>query len=136
MRAEAGTRELTADAAIAVDGPSLFLEGSLAALGIVALLLIAERSLEPGGPTIPNVDLSHADLSRGGELFRNTTCTILGFGSSGYGLAASTLASSSRLKTTTDDQIPNLSSMADSSAVASFAVLSSAVLNSTLPLWM
>jgi hypothetical protein len=39
-------------------------------------------------------------------------------------LAASTLASSSRLKTTTDDQIPNLSSMADSSAAASFAVSS------------
>ncbi|HEY2673883.1 MAG TPA: NADH-quinone oxidoreductase subunit NuoN [Rugosimonospora sp.] len=49
---EAGTRELTADAAIAVDGPALFLQGSLAALGIVALLLIAERSLEPGGPFV------------------------------------------------------------------------------------
>ena len=72
----------------------------------------------------------------GNSAFRNTTCTILGFGSSGYGLAASTCASSSRLRTTTDDQIPNRSSMADSSAAASFAVSSSAVLNSTLPLWM
>jgi NADH-quinone oxidoreductase subunit N len=49
---ESGTRELTADAAIAVDGPALFLQGSLVALGIVALLLIAERSLEPGGPFV------------------------------------------------------------------------------------
>jgi NADH-quinone oxidoreductase subunit N len=46
---ESGTRELTAASAIAVDGPALFLEGALAVLGIVALLLVAERSLEPGG---------------------------------------------------------------------------------------
>jgi NADH-quinone oxidoreductase subunit N len=49
---ESGTRELTADAAIAVDGPALFLQGALAALGLVALLLIAERTLEPGGPFV------------------------------------------------------------------------------------
>jgi NADH-quinone oxidoreductase subunit N len=49
---EAGVRELTADTAIAVDGPALFLEGALVVLGIVALLLIAERSLEPGGPFV------------------------------------------------------------------------------------
>ncbi|HKT05859.1 MAG TPA: NADH-quinone oxidoreductase subunit NuoN [Rugosimonospora sp.] len=47
--AEAGTRQLTASAAIAVDGPALFLQGALLVLGIVALLLVAERSLEPGG---------------------------------------------------------------------------------------
>lgn len=46
---EAGAHELTASSAIAVDGPALFLEGTLAALGIVALLFVAERSLEPGG---------------------------------------------------------------------------------------
>ena len=99
----------------------------------------------PAECTVSRLPLAAAALSAavirssrslGGEPFRNTTCTILGFGSSGYGLAASTLASSSRLRTTTDDQIPNLSSMADSSAAASFAVSSSAVLNSTLPLWM
>ncbi len=49
---EAGTHELTASAAIAVDGPALFLQGTLAVLGIVALLLVAERSLEPGGPFV------------------------------------------------------------------------------------
>jgi NADH-quinone oxidoreductase subunit N len=49
---QAGTRELTAAAAVAVDGPALFLQGSLLALGIVALLLVAERSLERGGPFV------------------------------------------------------------------------------------
>jgi len=49
---EAGVRELTADKAIAVDGPALFLQGTLIVLGIVALLLVAERSLEPGGPFV------------------------------------------------------------------------------------
>jgi NADH-quinone oxidoreductase subunit N len=49
---EAGTREITAETAIAVDGPALFLEGALCVLGIVALLLVAERSLEPGGPFV------------------------------------------------------------------------------------
>jgi NADH-quinone oxidoreductase subunit N len=49
---EAGTRELTAGAAIAVDGPALFLQGTLVVLGIVTLFLVAERSLEPGGPFV------------------------------------------------------------------------------------
>src|ERR1700755_1431336 len=49
---ESGARKLTANVAIAVDGPSLFLQGTLAVLGIVALLLIAERSLEQGGPFV------------------------------------------------------------------------------------
>jgi NADH-quinone oxidoreductase subunit N len=48
----AGTRELTAESAIAVDGPALFLQGALVILGIIALLLVAERSLEPGGPFV------------------------------------------------------------------------------------
>jgi NADH-quinone oxidoreductase subunit N len=49
---EASVREITAGGAIAVDGPALFLEGTLTVLGIVALLLVAERSLEPGGPFV------------------------------------------------------------------------------------
>lgn len=48
----AGVRELTAASAIAVDGPALFLQGTLVVLGFVALLLVAERSLEPGGPFV------------------------------------------------------------------------------------
>jgi NADH-quinone oxidoreductase subunit N len=49
---ESGARELTAQTAIAVDGPALFLQGVLIVLGIVSLLLVAERSLEPGGPFV------------------------------------------------------------------------------------
>ncbi len=48
----AHVRQLTAGGAVAVDGPALFLEGTLIVLGIVALLLVAERSLEPGGPFV------------------------------------------------------------------------------------
>jgi NADH-quinone oxidoreductase subunit N len=50
--AQAKTRILTAGGAIAVDGPTLFLQGSIVALGIVALLFVAERSLEHGGPFV------------------------------------------------------------------------------------
>jgi NADH-quinone oxidoreductase subunit N len=46
---EAGVRKLTADGAIAVDGPALFLQGAIVVLGIVAILLIGERTLERGG---------------------------------------------------------------------------------------
>jgi len=45
-------RNLTAGTALAVDGPALFLQGTLAVLGIVALLLMAERTLERGGPFV------------------------------------------------------------------------------------
>ena len=50
---EAGKRTLTAGGEIAVDGPALFLQGSIIVLGIVALLLIGERALEAGGPFVP-----------------------------------------------------------------------------------
>lgn len=42
----AGTHELTAAGAIAVDGPALFLQGSIAVLGIASVFLLAERSLD------------------------------------------------------------------------------------------
>jgi NADH-quinone oxidoreductase subunit N len=45
----AGTTELTAAGAIAVDGPALFLQGTLLVLGIMSVLLMAERSLDVGG---------------------------------------------------------------------------------------
>lgn len=50
--AGSGRRPLTAGAAVAIDGPTLFLQGTLLVLGLVALLLIAERSLENGGPFV------------------------------------------------------------------------------------
>ena len=46
---ERDVRKLTIGNAVAIDGPTLFLQGSIVLLGIVALLLIAERSLELGG---------------------------------------------------------------------------------------
>jgi NADH-quinone oxidoreductase subunit N len=41
--------EVTAAGAIAVDGPGLFLQGTIIVLGLVALLLISERTVERGG---------------------------------------------------------------------------------------
>jgi NADH-quinone oxidoreductase subunit N len=50
---QAHTRILTAGGAVAVDGPTLFLQGSIIALGLVALLFVGERSLEAGGAFVP-----------------------------------------------------------------------------------
>jgi NADH-quinone oxidoreductase subunit N len=50
--AQSGRRQFTAAAALSVDGPTLFLQGTLAVLGLVALLLMAERVVEPGGPFV------------------------------------------------------------------------------------
>jgi NADH-quinone oxidoreductase subunit N len=64
-------REITAGGAIAVDGPGLFLEGSILVLGIVALLLIGERTLERGGAFVAqaavtaNTDADRAQAARG-----------------------------------------------------------------------
>ena len=72
-------------------------------------------------PPLAAAALSAAEIrvssSSGGSPLRNTTCTILGFGSSGYGLLASTSASSSRLSTTTEAQIPNPSATVNATAV-------------------
>ncbi len=48
----AGTAELVAEAAVAVDGPALFLQGTLALIGIVAILMLAERSLDDSGGAV------------------------------------------------------------------------------------
>lgn len=40
---------ITASSSVAIDGPALFLQGSLIVLGMIALLLVGERSLERGG---------------------------------------------------------------------------------------
>jgi NADH-quinone oxidoreductase subunit N len=48
----AGTRTITAGGAIAVDGPTLFLQGTIVLLALVALLLVGERRLELGGPFV------------------------------------------------------------------------------------
>ena len=56
--AVAGRRLTTAGDAIAVDGPALFLQGSVIVLGIVAVLLIAERSLERGGAFVSRASVT------------------------------------------------------------------------------
>ncbi len=56
--AVAGRQLTTAGDAIAVDGPALFLQGSVVVLGIVAVLLIAERSLERGGAFVSRASVT------------------------------------------------------------------------------
>ncbi len=71
---ESGTRTITAGRAIAIDGPALFLQGTLVVLGIVALLLVAERSVERGGAFVASAaitagtdaDRAQAEKSDGG----------------------------------------------------------------------
>lgn len=46
---EGNTDTLTAQTAVAIDGPGMFLSAAIIVLGIVSLLLIGERSLETGG---------------------------------------------------------------------------------------
>jgi NADH-quinone oxidoreductase subunit N len=43
----AGTKEVTAGGALAVDGAALFLQATIAGLGALSILLFAERSLDP-----------------------------------------------------------------------------------------
>src|SRR3712207_1771336 len=50
--AVAGTFELTAAGAIAVDGPTLFLQGTIAVLGLAGVLLISEQSLDSSGGSV------------------------------------------------------------------------------------
>ena len=60
-----GTHTITAGGAIAIDGPTLFLQGSILVLGLVALLLMAERSLERGGAFV-----AQAAITAGSEADR------------------------------------------------------------------
>jgi NADH-quinone oxidoreductase subunit N len=64
------TRIVTIGGAIAVDGPTLFLQGAILLLGIVSLLLIGERSLESGGTFVSQAAIpvgSEKDLQQAGS---------------------------------------------------------------------
>ncbi|WP_425560569.1 NADH-quinone oxidoreductase subunit NuoN [Luedemannella flava] len=63
--ASEGKAVITAGAAIAIDRPSLFLQGLIVVLGIVSLLMIAERALERGGPFV-----AQAAITAGSEADR------------------------------------------------------------------
>jgi heptaprenyl diphosphate synthase len=48
----AGTDELVFNEAIAIDGPALFLQGTLAVLGLASILLLSERALDSSGGAV------------------------------------------------------------------------------------
>ena len=48
----AGTNELVFNEAIAVDGPTLFLQGTLAVLGLAGVMLLSEKSLDSSGGAV------------------------------------------------------------------------------------
>ena len=52
LLADHGTDRLVAEAAVAVDGPTLFLQGILCVLGIGSVFLLAERQLDAGGSEV------------------------------------------------------------------------------------
>jgi NADH-quinone oxidoreductase subunit N len=58
-----GTHRLIAESAIAVDGPTLFLQGTLCLLGIGSVFLLAERKLDQGGGEVVS-QASHLPGSR------------------------------------------------------------------------
>lgn len=62
---QSGRRSLTADIALAIDGPTLFLQGTLAVLGLIALFLVSDRTIERGGPFV-----AQAAITVGGEADR------------------------------------------------------------------
>ncbi len=45
----AGTRQIAAEGSVAVDGPALFMQGTVLLLAAVAALLIAEKEVDPSG---------------------------------------------------------------------------------------
>ena len=64
-----GTRTVTIGGAVAVDGPTLFLQGAILVLGAVSLMLIGERSIERGGAFVPQAAVtvgSQQDMRQAG----------------------------------------------------------------------
>ncbi len=59
----AGTHETTAAGAIAVDGPALFVQGTLAVLGIASVLLLAEKSVDAGGALVAQAAMTVGSAS-------------------------------------------------------------------------
>ena len=63
----AGTTEITAGGSVTIDGPALFMQGALLIFGFVALLVIGERRVEPGGAFVSQAAItvgSKADLKQ------------------------------------------------------------------------
>jgi NADH-quinone oxidoreductase subunit N len=67
---EHGTSKITIGGAVAVDGPTLFLQGALLVLGAVSLMLIGERSIDRGGPFVSQAAItvgSEKDMRQSGD---------------------------------------------------------------------
>jgi NADH-quinone oxidoreductase subunit N len=67
---EHSTQKITIGGAVAVDGPSLFLQGSLLVLGAVSLMLIGERTVDKGGPFVSQAAVTvgtQKDLRQAGD---------------------------------------------------------------------
>jgi NADH-quinone oxidoreductase subunit N len=67
---ERGTRTVTIGGAVAIDGPTLFLQGALLVLGGVSLLLIGERTVEAGGAFVSQAAItvgSQKDMRQAGS---------------------------------------------------------------------
>ncbi|WP_030442077.1 NADH-quinone oxidoreductase subunit NuoN [Actinoplanes subtropicus] len=67
---EHGKHKTTIGGAVAVDGPTLFLQGAILVLGAVSLMLIGERSIERGGPFVAQAAItvgSQKDLQQAGD---------------------------------------------------------------------
>src|SRR3954469_13366067 len=68
----AGTREVTAGGALAVDGAGLFLQAMLTALGALSILLFAERALDPARSAFVAMAAVPAGSPRDRELLTTT----------------------------------------------------------------
>ncbi len=64
VRIAAGSRLSTAGIAMAVDGPALFLQGTILVLAAMALLLIGERSVERGGAFVAHAAVTAESAER------------------------------------------------------------------------
>jgi NADH-quinone oxidoreductase subunit N len=68
--AQHGTRTVTIGGAVAIDGPTLFLQGTLLILGAVSVMLIGERSIDRGGPFVSQAAITvgtEKDLRQAGD---------------------------------------------------------------------
>ena len=67
---ERNSRTITIGGAVAVDGPTLFLQGAILLLGVVSILLIGERSTEQGGVFVSQAAItvgSQKDMRQAGS---------------------------------------------------------------------
>ncbi|MGH3774251.1 MAG: NADH-quinone oxidoreductase subunit NuoN [Pseudonocardiaceae bacterium] len=74
-----GTSDVvTLSGTVAVDGPALFLWGTLLALGLGAVLLIADRSVEPGGAFTADAAVRPGTAADRAQVMGSSTGTVTG----------------------------------------------------------